>query len=146
MQVSAGPPGDMKSKAAFLAEATMYVRHCQPCTSHILCSILSLPGTCAFTGGAERGGKGTLDPMYGAKSPCFKTTLLAGPGPSCPSAAQGLASLTHLDVQHVALRLVFGLEFLRLHDDQLVWGDFQELCYFSAESVVQFVIFSQAVS
>ena len=58
----------------------------------------------------------------------------------------GLAPLTHLDVHHVALGLIFGLEFLRLHDNQLPQRDFQELCYFSAESVVEFVILSQAVS
>lgn len=53
---------------------------------------------------------------------------------------------THLDVQHIAPGLVFGLEFLRLHHDQLPGGDFQELRYFSAESVVEFVVFSQVVS
>lgn len=76
-------------------------------------------------------------------------------GPSCQSDAQGwhfggatkaLSAPTHLDVHHVAAGLVFGLEFLRLHYDQLPWGDFQELCYFSAESVVEFIIFSQIVS
>ena len=66
--------------------------------------------------------------------------------PSGQSDAPGLAPLTHLDVHHVALGLIFGLEFLRLHDDQLPQGDFQELCYFGAESVVEFVILSQAVS
>lgn len=56
-----------------------------------------------------------------------------------------LPTPTHQDVHHVAPGLVLGLEFLRLHYNQLPRGDFQELCYFSAESVVEFVIFSQVI-
>lgn len=64
----------------------------------------------------------------------------------CGGTSEALSIPTHLDVHRVAAGLVFGLEFLWLHYDQLPWGDFQELCYFSAESVVEFIIFSQVVS
>lgn len=71
---------------------------------------------------------------------------IACPGAGTSEGHRGLSALTHLDVHHVAPGLEFGLEFLRLHHDQLPWGDFQELCNFGAESVVEFVIFSQVVS
>lgn len=77
------------------------------------------------------------------RPPSLPRTLTKRP---CRWDAPGLASLPHLDVHHVALGLIFGLEFLRLHDDQLPRGDFQELGYFSVESVVEFVILSQVVS